>query len=96
MKFGRNRPSSEAGPMLRLESYLLKRALPVAPPTTDYSRAARRALANPYLNDALLDCVIAGAYHIVGVETGNAGRLFTATKRQILADYSAIEVHGVR
>ena len=36
------------------------------------------------------DCVIAAGYHIVGVETGNAGNLFVATNAQITADYSAI------
>jgi hypothetical protein len=34
--------------------------------------------------------VIAGGHHNVGVETGNAGSAFTATEKQIEADYGAI------
>jgi hypothetical protein len=41
-------------------------------------------------NDQLGDCVIAGAYHVVGTATGNAGELYHATMPQVLADYSAI------
>ena len=43
-----------------------------------------------YGNDSLGDCVIAGGYHIVGVETGNAGKQFIATQKQIIVDYGAI------
>lgn len=88
VKMGRKRAVSN-GPRLQLKNYL-RQALPVAPATCDYSPAAGRVLANIYGNDTLGDCVIAGGYHIVGVETGNAGKLFSATNAQIIADYSAI------
>ncbi len=86
VKMGRTRPP--AGKMhLRLKSYL---KLPPTPPSVDYSPKAMPVLRNIYGNDQLGDCVIAGGYHIVGVETGNASRLFTATGLQIVKDYSAI------
>lgn len=87
-KLGRRRPIAR-GPRLSLRRYLTG-ALPRPPARIDYSPAAESALENVYLNDELGDCVIAGGYHIVGTLTGNAGRLFTATKEQIIADYSAI------
>jgi len=52
--------------------------------------AAAAALALIYDNDYLGDCVIAGGYHSTGIATGNAGKLFTASDSQIIADYSAI------
>jgi hypothetical protein len=62
-----------------------------APPTgCDYSQAAVSALANVYENDELPDCVIAGAYHSVGIATGNAGDLFVATVADINSDFIAI------
>jgi len=87
-RMGRRRPVARA-PRLSLKNYL-RATLPPAPQTCDYSKAAAPVLANIYGNDKLGDCVIAGGYHIVGVETGNAGDLFTATSQQIIADYSAI------
>jgi hypothetical protein len=88
MKFGRRRPMPGA-PKFRLKNYL-RAALPTAPTSVDYTSPAASVLANVYKNDVLGDCVVAGAYHVVGVESGNAGDLFTATDAQILADYSAI------
>lgn len=87
-KLGRRRPIARC-PRLTLRRYLTG-ALPRPPAHVDYSPAAETALENVYLNDELGDCVIAGGYHIVGTLTGNAGKLFTATKEQIVADYSAI------
>ena len=89
VKMGRRRPVAR-GPRLFLKNYLRLAKLPPPPPSQDYSRAARPVLSNVYLNDQLGDCVIAGGYHVVGVETGNADDLFTATDQQITADYSAI------
>lgn len=89
VKMGRTHPRVR-GPQLSLKNYLRRRALPPVPATADYSRAASSVLANPYLNTSLGDCVIAGGYHGVGVETGNANNLFTATDQQLIADYSAI------
>ena len=88
VKFGRKRPIA-LGPHLKLANYL-RASLPTPPASCDYSPAALKALAQMYSNDTLGDCVIAGGYHIVGVETGNAGDLFIATQEQIIKDYSAI------
>lgn len=87
VKFGRRRPVA-IGPHLKLSRYL--KALPEAPPSADYSKAASASLSNVMLNDAEGDCVIAAGYHITGVATGNAGKLFVPTDAQINADYSAI------
>lgn len=89
VRMGRRRPVSQA-PRLSLKNYL-RATLPPAPATCDYTKAAIGVLDNIYLNDKLGDCVIAGGYHVVGVETGNAkGKPFAATNPQIIADYSAI------
>src|SRR6516162_4409976 len=88
VKFGRRRPVAP-GPRLRLERYL-KSTLPPAPASVDFSAKGQPALSNIYGNDRLGDCVIAGGYHVVATETGNAGQLFTATPEQIIADYEAI------
>lgn len=88
VKFGRRRPIAP-GPRLKLSNYL-RAPLPPAPPTSDYSPNGQPALSNVYLNDQLGDCVIAGAYHVVATETGNAGRLFTANDDQLIKDYGAI------
>jgi hypothetical protein len=88
VKFGRIRPLAP-GPRLRLAKYLPR--MPVEPPSSvDYSGPAATSLANILGNDALGDCVIAAGYHIVGVETGNAGKVWTPTMPQVLADYGAI------
>jgi len=86
--FGRKRPVA-IGPHLRASKYLAAN-LPAPPATCSYTSAAAQALAQMYGNDSLGDCVIAGGYHIVGVETGNAGKAFIATQKQIITDYSAI------
>ena len=88
VKFGRRRPIA-IGPHFRLANYL-RSSLPAPPASCDYSPAAASALAQMYGNDILGDCVVAGGYHIVGVETGNAGKAFIATEKQIESDYSAI------
>jgi hypothetical protein len=87
---GRKRPTPGA-PKLCLSKYLKTVALPTPPASCNYTAKAANALSNMYLNDQLGDCVIAGGYHIVGTETGNAtGTPFVATSAQIIADYSAI------
>jgi len=66
-------------------------ALPPPVVSVSYETKAQAALRNIYLNDQLGDCVIAGGYHVVGVETGNAtGTPFVATDQQIIADYGAV------
>lgn len=89
VKLGRKRPAAK-GPRLSLKNYL-RAELPAPPASCDYSAKAASVLSNVYLNDQLGDCVIAGGYHIVAVETGNAtGTPFAATNEQLIADYSAI------
>jgi hypothetical protein len=88
VKFGRRRPIA-VPPHFRFRNYL-KATAPAAPPTCDYRGAAKQVLDLVLLNDQLGDCAIAGGYHIVGVETGNAGALFIPTQAQIIHDYSAI------
>jgi len=86
VKFGRKRPTSR--PRLHLKSYLT--ALPAPPASCDYSPKALPVLSDIMQNDQLGDCVIAGGYHIVGVETGNCGPIFHANSAQVTKDYSAI------
>jgi hypothetical protein len=88
VKFGR-RAMPIGRPHMRLSNYL-RAALPAPPPVSDFSPKAGVALSDVYGNDSLGDCVIAGGYHIEGVETGNAGTIFHATSSQIISDYSAI------
>lgn len=88
VKLGRKRPVAPA-PRMKLARYL-QHALPAPPATCSYSDKALSVLSDIYGNDMYGDCVIAGGYHMVGVETGNAGKLFTATMSQIIADYHAI------
>lgn len=86
---GRNRPAP-GGLKLSFKNYLRGANITV-PTSCDYTSKAMNSLSNIYLNDQLGDCVIAGGYHIVGVETGNAtGSPFVANQNQIIADYSAI------
>lgn len=89
VKMGRKR-SVASCPHMKLSRYLAKAVdLPAPPASIDYSANAV-SLRRVFMNDQLGDCVIAGGYHIVGVETGNAGRGFVATDSQVVADYSAI------
>jgi hypothetical protein len=88
VKFGRKRPVA-IGPHLKLRNYL-RANLPAPPSSCDFTPAAETSLRNVYLNDQLGDCVIAGANHIAGVETGNAGSVWVASDAQITADYSAV------
>lgn len=89
VKFGRRRPIAPS-PRMRFSRYLTA-AVPTPPTTTDFSSKATSILAMVYLNDQLGDCVIAGGYHLVGVETGNAtGTPFVATDVMLKADYHSI------
>jgi hypothetical protein len=75
---------------MKLSNYAIPAELAAPPETCDYSGQAPTVLSQVYINDTLGDCVIAGAYHVVGVETGGAGDLFTATDDNLLHDYGAI------
>jgi hypothetical protein len=88
VKLGRRRPVA-LGPHLRFARYV-RGTFPAPPSSIDYTSKAATILADVMGNDALGDCVIAGGYHVVGVETANAGDPFHATSAQIIHDYSAI------
>ena len=64
--------------------------LPTPPNTIDWTPAALSALKQLFLNDTVGDCVIAAIMHALGVWTGNAGSLVTASDAQVLAGYEAI------
>jgi hypothetical protein len=91
VKMGRKRPVA-LGPRLHLKNYLRLGTLPTPPGGCNYASKAAASLSDIYLNDKLGCCVIAGGYHVVGVETGNAdgGTPYVASSAQIEADYSAI------
>src|SRR5208282_3129197 len=84
VKLGRKRPVAKC-PRLSLKNYLKSAVVPITPPPgVNYSAKGAAALSNIYLNDQLGDCVIAGGYHVIGVESGNAtGTPFVATTAQI-------------
>lgn len=89
VKMGRKRPVAKC-PRLHLKNYLVK-DVPPPPASVDYSAKGQPVLSNVYLNDQYGDCVIAGGYHVVGLETGNAtGTPWAATNAQLVHDYSAI------
>ena len=76
---------------LHLSDFISHAMLPPPPPSCDYWPKAASVLTDIYGNDTLGDCVVAGGYHVLGVEIGNAtGVPFHATKAQIVKDYSAI------
>jgi hypothetical protein len=87
MKLGRSRPTEPH--KIRFASFATP-DLPDPPSTTDFASKASTSIALIYKNDQLGCCVIAGGYHITGVETSNAGAEFCATDEEIIADYSAI------
>ena len=88
VKLGRRHPVAPC-PHLSFGRYRLQN-LPAPPTGCDYSAKALPSLDNIFLNDVEGNCVIAGGYHIVGVETGNAATIFLPTSAQLNADYSAI------
>lgn len=88
-KFGRRRPAPHSIPKFSLQAFATE-PLPTPPASVDYSPHALPNLTNILGNDTVGDCVIASAYHALGVYTGGAGDLFTPTESQVIADYSAI------
>lgn len=90
VKCGRRRPVAPANRM-KFGRYLLSSVDP-APSAYSYESKAAHVLALVYLNDKFGDCVIAGRYHVAGVETANSasGTTFIATDDQLIRDYSAI------
>jgi hypothetical protein len=88
VRFGRKRPIA-IGPHFKLKNYL-RASMPSPPTSCDYSSPAASILSDIMGNDTLGDCTCAGAYHIVGTETSNAGQPFHATLAQVISDYSAV------
>lgn len=84
-KGGRIRP--ETKPRLHFTNYTSKE-LPTPPDNVDYGPAAQDCLKNVYLNDQYGDCVVAGAYHVLGILTGNAGDLYIAPDKEIKSIYN--------
>jgi hypothetical protein len=89
--FGRRRPKQlrQLTGKLKAKDFLKLDAIDV-PASTNYRPAADAVLREMYGNDELGDCVPAGFAHVLGVETGNAGKLYTETLKQVISDYSAI------
>jgi hypothetical protein len=65
-------------------------AYPTSPASVDYSAKALSVIENIEGNDSLGDCVIAEDAHYIAVVTGNANTLYSYTRDQTVADYSAI------
>ena len=88
-RLGRNRPLS-LGPHFRLAHYL-RASMPAPPDSQQYFvDTADPVTKNVLRNNALGCCVIAAGYHLVGIETANAGALWTPSDADIEADYSSI------
>lgn len=70
---GRRRPAGIRR-KLHFHNYLKLSTLPTPPVSCDYSPLALPALRKIYLNATYGCCVEAGAFHMQGIFTGNAGR----------------------
>lgn len=77
-------------PRIRLSNYIDMFVIPPSPPSVDYSAPAMSVIQNLEGNDSLGDCVLAEEAHFIGVQTGNAGQLYSYTVAQTVAAYSAI------
>jgi len=77
-------------PRILLSNYIDKTTIPTSPTSVDYSAPAMSVIQNLEGNDSVGDCVLAEEAHFIGVQTGNAGTLFSYTVAQTLAAYSAI------
>lgn len=75
---------------LRLAKYL-KKGAGVPPLPIDWTPKAMDAIKRMYLNDTLGDCVIASAYHQLGVWSGNeSGTPVQATDQEVGNSYTTI------
>lgn len=87
---GRKPPTHRPGTRLRLGAYL-KPGYAVPPLPIDYYTKAMPSIARMYLNDTYGDCVIASAYHQVGVWTGNeSGTPVVGTDNEVQSMYHTI------
>lgn len=75
---------------IKLKSFL-KDPFPQSPATCDYTAPALPVIQNVEGNDQYGDCVFAEDAHYLAVVTGTgAGKLYSYTEPQTLADYSAV------
>lgn len=89
VRLGRVRPAARPQ-VVHLARYFRKTEAP-QPPSVDYSEKAMDSLSRVYLNDRYGCCVIASAYHEIGLWTGNeTGTVSTAADKEILAAYRGI------
>jgi len=86
---GRNIPRAHT-PRFSMDRFVRSSVLDVPPATVDYSPKAMASLSRMFKNDALGCCVISGANHMEGVETGNAGSIYLPSDDQIVKEYTAI------
>lgn len=91
MKTGRIRPA--APPKLYAEKYLRPLVLTkLLPDSLSYANNpfTREALSHMFMNDQLGCCVIAAAFHSLGIATGNAPPVIIPPDADVVKDYSAI------
>jgi hypothetical protein len=77
-------------PRIRLAHFLDMQSIPPSPPSLDLSGPAMSVIQNIEGNDAYGDCVFAEEAHFVGIATGNAGTLYSYSRAQTLALYTAV------
>ena len=65
---------------LKLSSYF---QLPTPPPATNYREKATKTLSRCYKNDEYGDCTVAGAAHVIGVDTANTTKEVEFTDKAI-------------
>jgi len=88
VKLGRNKPVS-LGHRMFFTKYRIKK-IPLHADYCDWRKPAIDSLSQIYLNDQLGCCVVSAGYHVLGVLTGNAGKLYNASHKDIIHDYTAI------
>jgi hypothetical protein len=89
---GGRQPRKPGGLRLHFSDFIDHAALaPQIPAAADFFPKGGTAISDVLGNDAEGDCIYAGGYHVVAVETGNAtGTPFHATLAQVNHDYSAV------
>ena len=88
---GGRQPRKPGGVRLHFSDFVdLKALAPSIPTSADFFPKGGSAVSDILGNDTEGDCIYAGGYHIVAVETGNAGTPFHASLVQVNHDYSAV------
>jgi hypothetical protein len=89
VRLGRIEPKARR-PVLRLANYL-RAGYTLPPLPVDYAAKAMSSLSRMYLNDTYGDCVVASAYHQVGLWTGNeSGTPVVGSDQEVLSMYHTI------